>query len=255
MIQYHQDGRRYYYKDGLWYISVTEFIKNALPTPPHLIKWYKENTAQFIDDTLERTSRYGTLFHDHMETFAHQGYLEMDNMDGRLGTHLAAGAQFFADYEIKPLMIEERVAHDDDGTFPLNFAGTLDLFAEITYNGERRFAYIDYKTGNIQDYHKYQMMCYHLGYKNMHEDIEDPLFINMRPKDWRKSPTYEVKVWKLTMHDWDVLQAMMKIFSFEPPKDIRTFTTIEVGKPPIINTITPEQWIQNQQTNEIDFVL
>lgn len=254
MIQYHSEGRRYYFHQGQWYISVTEFIKNSRPTPPHLLKWYKENTAQYIDDVLERTSRYGTLFHDHMETFAHQGYLDIQDMDTRLATHLAAGAQFFHDYQVKPLGIEERVAHSDNGTFPINMAGTLDLFAEIQYKGETRLAFIDYKTGNIQDTHKYQMMCYYLGYKETFEDVEDPLYINVRPKDWRKSPTYEVKVWDVGMRDWDVLQAMMRIFDFAPPKDIRTFTTIEVGKQPTINTITPEQWIQNQQTNEIDSV-
>jgi len=75
----------------------------------------------------------------------------------------------------------------------------VDLVAQTN----KGLAIIDFKSGNIYDAHKYQMMCYALALAE-----PDAQFINVRPKEWRTKPTYEAKVWNVTDHDWTVLQAM-----------------------------------------------
>jgi hypothetical protein len=252
MYQYNRNGRRWYYKDGKWYISVTEFVKNSLPTPVHLQQWYKDNSAEHINEVLKETSDYGTRFHAHVEELLNTGYIEVTpDMNERMMIHLAAAAQFLHDYEVKPIEVEKRVSWDSDQEFPVNFAGTVDLIA----NTNKGPAIIDFKTGNVQEAHKYQMMCYALAYAQNTGDESwyNAQMINVRPKEWWKAPSYEAKTWKVTNEDWGKLSAMCRIYDFELPKDILIFKEFKLGSQPQYQTIEVEKWI-NQQKSEIDFV-
>ena len=246
MLQYNHKGRRWYYNNGLWYISVTEFVKNALPTAPHLLKWYKDNSAEFVDQTLRESAEFGTQFHNYMEILCGNGSLRAEQIhDERMQLLVAAGAQFLADYGVEPSMIEARLKHDADANYPLNFAGTVDLVAK-TKNG---FAIIDWKTGNIWDTHKYQMMCYLLAFKQAFPIYEDTEFqlINVRPKEWRSSkPTYEAKTWKVENNfysaDWTKLRAMMRIYEFDDPKPRKVFNGFTLGESPSWEEVAPQDY-------------
>lgn len=246
MYQYNHNGRRWYYDNGKWYASVTTFVKQSLPTPPHLIKWYQDNTAEFISQTLKETSDYGTQLHAVAEDLLRNGSVDLSGVeDETMLKHVLGLAQFFADWEVEPLSIEERLRFDATPDFPVNIAGTVDLIA----NTNKGLSIIDFKSGNIYDHHKYQMMCYALGYGNTKVN-----FVNVRPKEWRTKPTYEAKVWKVEDQDWKVLQAMAHIFEFDPPKPRLEVGTVRLNEEPTYNLIDPEQWI-NQQTSEVDFVI
>jgi len=158
---------------------------------------------------------------------------------------VAAGAQFLADYEVQPVMVEARLKHDAGANYTLDFAGTVDLVAK-TKNG---YAIIDWKTGNIWDSHKYQMMCYLLALKQQFPEHEDTQFelINVRPKEWRSSkPTYEAKAWKVKddFHedDWQKLRAMMTIYGFDVPKPRRVFSGFTLGESPSWEVVEPQDY-------------
>lgn len=246
MFQYNYEGKRWYYHDGTWYASVTSFVKNSLPTPAHLVDWYQKNSAQEIADVLSRTSAYGTEFHDNAEYFLTHGELNLDEFEPRMATHLASFAQFVSDHEIKPIHTEIRIKHDWTNEFRENFAGTADLVAEMTYRNSSRLAMVDYKTGNITPYHKYQLMAYGVGYAQMNGiDYQDIWYFNFRPKDWRTSPTYELKKWDITDHDWNVLKAMCIIHEFENPPARRKFGVVKLGEIPSFELVAPEEIIEN----------
>lgn len=242
MFQYNHKGRRWYHEGGKWYTSVTEFVKNALPTPPHLLKWYKENSAEFIDDTLRDSAKFGTDFHHWMEVLTTSGRLTSRAIDDeRMLTMVSAGAQFLADYEVEPILTEARLKHDASGAYPLDFAGTVDLVAK-TKNG---YAIIDWKTGGIWDTHKYQMMCYLLALRQGSDEFAEQEFqlINVRPKEWRGAkPTYEAKTWKVTDGDWRKLNAMMMLYEFEPPKPRKVFDEFTLGQAPSWDEVEPQEY-------------
>jgi len=101
MYQYNRNGKRWYYDQGKWYASVTEFVKNSRPLSPHLIKWYKDNSAQDIDDTLATSSKYGTELHALLEDLLLYESLDVSQIqDERLLRHLTGINQFFVDYEV-----------------------------------------------------------------------------------------------------------------------------------------------------------
>ena len=257
MYQYNYDGRRWYYQDGKWYASVTSFVKNSLPTPPQLIKWYKDNTAQFVDDTLEETSSYGTQLHQMVESLLDNGSLDVSGIeDEKTLKHISSLAQFLYEWEVEPLSIETRLKHDATQKFPLNFAGTVDLIADTN----KGVCIIDFKSGGIYESHRYQMMCYFLAWMQKKTRGEDNIsgynkisFVNVRPKEWRTKPTYEAKVWRITDQDWDRLSAMCTIYEFDYPKNRLILDKLELGKEPTYQTMEAEQWI-NQQTNDLDFL-
>lgn len=236
LYQYNSGGRRWYYDGQTWYASVTEFVKNSMPTPEFLIKWYKENSEQFIENKMNESAKFGTAFHDYMEILTANGSLDPLSVDRQYGqrmlTMIASGAQFLHDIEANPIAIEARMKYISTHRFPLNMAGTVDLVAETSRWG---LAIIDYKTGNIWESHKYQMMCYALAYcqENPSVDINEITMVNMRPKEWRGPKiTYETKKWVVTLEDWDRLSNMMSLFSFSEPKKMREFSTFTLGLPP-----------------------
>ena len=244
MYQYNHNGRRWYHYNNKWYISVTEFVKNALPTPIHLQQWYKDNSAEHINSVLKETSEYGTQFHAYAEELLRTRYIEVtSDMDERMILHLAAINQFFVDWEVEPLSIEDRLRHDATDQYPMNFAGTVDLIAKTN----KGLAIIDFKTGNIQDTHKYQMMCYYLAWAQANGE-QDVTFVNVRPKDWRGSkPTYEAKVWSVDSEDWKKLSAMCTIYDFEEPKTRRIFKSFSLDQAPSWDEISAEDYINQNE--------
>lgn len=244
MIQYNKDGKRWYYNNGKWYASVTAFVEGALPTEEHLIEWYKKNTKAETAETLRVTADYGTRFHDLAQEFMETSAIQPPEEE-RMAKHLASLAQFAYDYNITPVHAEIRLSHDADKLVPIDYAGTCDL---VCMMGDTP-AIVDYKTGNIRDKHKYQIMCYALAYAEANDmDVNELRMMNFRPKDWRKTPTYEVKEWHVGQIDWDKLHAMAKIFTFPKPSPVRRFEVLELGKQPQFTQMEADQWIEQNDS-------
>jgi len=251
MLQVNKGGKRWYYNQGKWYASVTAFIEGSRPTPDHLKEWWQKNTKAETQETLERTASYGTLFHDLAQEFMERRALEIPD-DERLANHLASLAQFAYDYNVEPMHAEIKLHHDADKLVPLDYAGTCDLVCRM---GEG-IAIVDYKTGAIRDKHKFQIMCYALAYAEREGlDVGSLRMMNFRPKDWRRTPTYELKEWRVSALDWEELHAMSKIFRFSKPSPVRRFERLQLGTQPQFTQMEAEEWIEQEDSESWQHIM
>ena len=251
MRQINKGGKRWYYNKGKWYASVTAFIEGSRPVSDHLKEWWLKNTKEQVAQVLKETSEYGTWFHDLAQEFMETGTVEIPDHE-RMANHLASLAQFSYDYNIEPVHAEIMVSHDADKRIPLDYAGTCDLVCTIGGHP----AVVDYKTGNIQEKHKYQMMCYALAYAESHDmNVEEFRMLNFRPKDWRKNPTYEIKEWRISELDWQELHAMSKIFRFNKPSPVRRFESLSLGQQPQFTQMEAEEWIEQEDSESWQHIM
>lgn len=226
------NGHRYYYtfdEDGepQFFVSVTTFIKQTMPTSPQLIKWiadmgYEESQRY----ALERAA-YGTFMHSQIAELLISHTYDLDGLKERLKLYIEseklpadfigyaddlkkdvlAFAQFAKDYKLRPLAIELVLTNPRDG-----YAGAIDLCAEITIEEkgffgevyksgdkkgqpkeskrERRIrAIIDFKSGRkgFWDEHEIQLAAYREMW-NMHfEKYPVERVYNFSPKAWTGS--------------------------------------------------------------------
>lgn len=210
---------RYYYKPKgnsiEWYISTTTWLKRVMPMSPGLIRWMKKNDEDFIDNTLEKTSAYGTFMHTVFNSFIHGdtwdsskeavqeriqthceieripcGHERIDKWSTRIQKDLRALLAFIDERNVRLIASELMLAGQVNG---LKYAGALDLVCEFEFNGSNVTALVDYKSGSLWDEHVYQLIAYKklwdLHYPNRGIDY----IFNWRPKDWRSSPSYQLK--------------------------------------------------------------
>lgn len=224
------NGHRYYYtfdEDGepQFFVSVTTFIKQTMPTSPQLIKWiadmgYEESQRY----ALERAA-YGTFMHSQIAELLISHTYDLDGLKERLKLYIEseklpadfigyaddlkkdvlAFAKFAKDYKLRPLAIELVLTNPRDG-----YAGAIDLCAEITIEEkgffgevyksgdkkgqpkeskrERRIrAIIDFKSGRkgFWDEHEIQLAAYREMW-NMHfEKYPVERVYNWSPTDYR----------------------------------------------------------------------
>jgi len=251
MRQINKGGKRWYYNNGKWYASVTAFVEGSRPTPDHLKEWWLKHSKEQVTQILKDTSEYGTWFHDLAQEFMETGTVEIPDHE-RMANHLASLAQFAYDHNIEPIHAEIKLHHDADTRVPLDYAGTCDLTCMM--NGHP--AIVDYKTGNISDKHKYQIMCYALAYAEANDmEVEELRMVNFRPKDWRKTPTYELKEWRVNELDWEELRAMAKIFRFSKPHPVRRFESLSLGTQPQFTEMEAEEWIEHQDSRSWQHIM
>lgn len=124
---------------------------------------------------------------------------------------LLAFAQFIRDKNVEPLLIEQALAHPD------GYAGAIDLLCLIDYDEkgffgetyksgakkgepkettktERGIAIVDYKSGRNGFYETHEIQL--SAYRNLvkyNYDIDVVKLYNWSPKDWRTSPSYNLK--------------------------------------------------------------
>lgn len=150
-------GNRYYYtfpdehSEPQFFVSVTTFIGQTLPTSPHLIKWAVDNfnSTEEKNAYVEERAKYGTFMHTQIADFLINRKYDLDKLRGRLRDYIEseqlpadfihhadelkkdmlAFAQFCIDTNLKPLAIEIVLTHPTDG-----YAGAIDLACE--FDGE-----------------------------------------------------------------------------------------------------------------------
>lgn len=208
-----EQGYRYYYRiegdRAVLYPSVTTLLRQTTPTSPFLIKWMVEN-GDAATEKRDMAAAYGTFMHIQFERLiilrtydldkagaVLRDYMEQENIPDkyyfewlpRIRKDILAFAQFIKDYNVKPLAVEISLVSS------LGYAGCIDLPCEMTSKGETFRAIIDFKSGRNGFYEDYELQ---LGlYRDMwNENFPDtPIkrIFNFAPKDWRKSPTYNLK--------------------------------------------------------------
>lgn len=208
-----EQGYRYYYRyvDGkaVLYPSVTTVIKQTTPTSPFLIKWMVEN-GDAATEKRDMAAAYGTFMHIQFERLiilrrydldkagaVLRDYMEQENIPDkyffewlpRIRKDILAFAQFIKDYEVKPLAVEISLVSED------GYAGCIDLPCAMTVKGKTFRAIIDFKSGRNGFYEDYeiQLGMYRQMWNENFPDTPIERIFNFAPKDWRKSPTYNLK--------------------------------------------------------------
>lgn len=217
VYQLNSEGHRYYYRfeDGepVFYPSVTTLLNQVLPKSPFLIKWMVENGAEGAVEKRDLAAAYGTFMHIQFEALIINGrydfdtvpvalanYLEVNNLPENVFNEWAvkirkdvlAFAQFVKDYKVRPLAIEISLVHPEH-----HYAGCIDLPCILTdpKTKEEFAAIVDFKSGRkgFWEEHEIQLHLYKDAWNVTFPNLPVKRVFNFSPKDWRTSPTYNLK--------------------------------------------------------------
>lgn len=216
LFQLNSDNHRYYYRfigdDVRLYPSVTTLIKQVLPTSPALIDWMIANGKDGSAEKRDLAAAYGTFMHIQFESLIINRRYDFDNVPAVLAEYLErenlpekvfnewltrirrdvlAFAQFVKDWNVRPLAIEIGLCSES------GFAGCVDLPCQMTdpKSGDDFRAIVDFKSGRkgFWDEHEIQLHLYKMMWNENFPDCQIERVFNFAPKDWRKSPTYNLK--------------------------------------------------------------
>jgi hypothetical protein len=103
---------------------------------------------------------------------------------------LLAFAAFCNEKEVRPIAIEVPLVSET-----LDYAGTLDLVCELTFNRKRVRAIVDLKSGKNGFYEDYeiQLEAYRQLWNDQFPTMPIDMVFNWAPKDWRDKPTFDLK--------------------------------------------------------------
>lgn len=218
LFQLNSDGYRYYFRfndagEPEFYPSVTTLLKQVMPTPPALLDWMIANGKDGSTEKRDLAAAYGTFMHGEFEKLiinrrydfdsvqaAMLAYMERENLPEKVFAEwlpkirkdVLAFAQFIKDWNVKPLAVEIGLYHPQ-----FHYAGCLDLPCVMTdpKTGKSFVAIVDFKSGRKGFYEEHELQL-HL-YKEMwnihYPETPVTRVFNFSPKDWRKSPTYNLK--------------------------------------------------------------
>lgn len=257
LYQLNGSGHRYYYRydeDGTphFYPSVTTILSQTMPQNPFLVKWIADMGYEEAERyKLERAS-YGTFMHAQFERLIIEKGYDLDKLRDRLKDYIEvnrlpqdfinyaddlkkdvlAFAQFIFDYDVRPIAVEIALYHPEK-----NYAGMIDLPCRMRKkigSDEYINAIVDFKSGRKGFYEEHELQL-HL-YKDMWEanypDIKIDKLYNFSPKDWRKSPTYNLKDQTNSANALKV-ESLLTIAGIEDAKRDNTFLAtsgvIELG--------------------------
>lgn len=218
LFQLNSDGYRYYYRfndagEPEFYPSVTTLLKQVMPTPPALLDWMITNGKDGSTEKRDLAAAYGTFMHGEFEKLiinrrydfdsvpaAMLAYMERENLPEKVFAEwlpkirkdVLAFAQFIKDWNVKPLAVEIGLYHPQ-----FHYAGCLDLPCVMTdpKNGKSLVAIVDFKSGRKGFYeeHELQLHLYREMWNVHYPETPVTRVFNFSPKDWRKSPTYNLK--------------------------------------------------------------
>lgn len=212
---------RYYFRkpdigEPQGFLSMTSFVKKALPTSPYLLKWYQTH-GKDADDMRDERAEYGTLLHivivetilagggnfDHIRrTFEIEAAASKYNADPlKWGEHgprdVMAFLCFVVERKVEILAAEYPVFSAKYGV-----AGLLDFVIRLKWGRSKKSpkvnAILDIKSGRKGFYDAHEAQLH--GYKTVWN--EDPArkevfpvthVFNWRPTSWKDVPKYELK--------------------------------------------------------------
>lgn len=218
LFQLNSDGYRYYYRfndagEPEFYPSVTTLLKQVMPTPPALLDWMITNGKDGSTEKRDLAAAYGTFMHGEFEKLiinrrydfdsvpaAMLAYMERENLPEKVFAEwlpkirkdVLAFAQFIKDWNVKPLAVEIGLYHPQ-----FHYAGCLDFPCVMTdpKTGKSFVAIVDFKSGRKGFYeeHELQLHLYREMWNVHYPETPVTRVFNFSPKDWRKSPTYNLK--------------------------------------------------------------
>lgn len=218
VYQLNSKGHRYYYRineDGTpeFFPSVTTIISQTTPTAPHFIKWIAEKGYDEAEAYKQERANYGTFMHAIFEELIINRTYDLDGLKDELLAYIErhrlpvdfvyyadelkkdilAFAQFVRDYDVRPIAVEIALVHPT-----CRYAGMIDLpctMRKSPKSDERVTAIVDFKSGKkgfFVDY-EIQLHLYRIMWNENFPEVPIDRVYNFAPKDWRKSPTYNLK--------------------------------------------------------------
>lgn len=217
-----QAFRWYYRAEPLtFYTSITTWLRKVMPTAYHLKKWYKENDLDYLEERFSYAGHYGTFAHIMMCLFLRHGSIDLkeigtaasiyweingledaktldelatrDQWTQQIKNDLICIAAFIQEREFEARAIEWLGCFDGSDKVPMRFACAIDLVGEITFNGTRKTAIIDLKTGSLYSDQVYQLMGNKLAWDQANPDTEIDLLMNLKPGDASNKSKYTLK--------------------------------------------------------------
>lgn len=218
LFQLNSDGHRYYYRfndagEPEFYPSVTTLLKQVMPTPPALLDWMIANGKDGSTEKRDLAAAYGTFMHGEFEKLiinrrydfdsvpaALLAYMERENLPEKVFAEwlpkirkdVLAFAQFVKDWNVKALAVEIGLYHPK-----YHYAGCLDLPCVMTdpKTANTFTAIVDFKSGRkgFFEEHELQLHLYREMWNVHYPDKPVTRVFNFSPKDWRKTPTYNLK--------------------------------------------------------------
>jgi len=218
VFQLNSKGHRYYYKfnefgEPEFYPSTTTIISQTVRQSPHLVEWIANKGVEEAERYKQERANYGTFMHAQFQELLINKSYDLDSLKGKLKLYIDAQklpsdfinyadelkkdvlafAQFVMDYDVKPLAIEIALVHPT-----WKYAGMLDLpctMKEKIGSKNRINAIIDFKSGRKGFYedHEIQLHLYKELWNVNFNHLKIDRVFNFSPKDWRKTPTYNLK--------------------------------------------------------------
>lgn len=233
----HSAGRYYYnfndQGEPIFFISVTNMIKAALPTSPFLIQWIADKGAEAAEEYKDERAGYGTFMHMQFQKLLIDKSLDIDALDQELLEYVTKEgfprvcvdkwimdikkdvlgfAQWLIDSKVEAMAIEVILASKD------GYAGAIDLvckmdvmetgfFGETYKTGDKKgqpkeskqikrvTAIVDFKSGRKGFYqeHEVQLEAYRRLVEENFAHIKIDKLFNFAPSDWRHVPGYKMK--------------------------------------------------------------
>lgn len=215
IYQLNENGHRYYYRfeenEPIFYPSVTTILSQTTPMPYGLLNWMLDEGREGAIEKRDSAAAYGTFMHGQFESLLINGHYDLDAVPEVLGEYMEreniaekyfsewctrirkdilAFVQFVRDYNVRPLAIEIGLVCESG-----HYAGSLDLPCIMSDKKGDFPAIVDFKSGRKGFYedNELQLGLYRDMWNENYPDKPITRIFNFSPKDWRKSPTYNLK--------------------------------------------------------------
>lgn len=248
--QLNSKGYRYYYRydengNPEFFPSVTTVLSQTVPKAPHLIQWIANKGIEESERYKGERAAYGTFMHAAFEELLINRAYDLDGLKAKLKEYIEvyrlpddfiyyaddlkkdvlAFAQFVLDYDVRPLAVEIALVHPY-----YKYAGMIDCpctMLERMGVNDRINAIVDFKSGRKGFYEESELQ---LGmYRDMwnvnFEQFPVTRIFNFSPKDWRKSPSYNLKE-QTESTNIRKIPYLLEIAAIEDAKRDNTFTAV-----------------------------
>lgn len=252
-----KQSQRWYYslKPVTFYESITTWLKKVMPIPYHLENWFKQNDIGYLDEKLHYSSNYGTFAHIMMALLLRNGSIDLKGMDTavdvywainemeeatfldelatreqwieRIKNDLLCIVAFIQERNFEAIAIEWIGSYDGSEKVPFSWAGQVDLVGELDWNGGRKTAIIDLKTGSLYNEQVYQLMGNKYQWSQHNSDIPVHLLMNLQPGKFSNKSKYKLKNRKVTDKEISDFQSYAQIASRNVNTNPRPITDVD----------------------------
>jgi len=219
---------RWYYRlqPTRFYTSITTWLDKVMPTAFFLQQYYKENDKSYIDENLFIKATFGTLEHILMAAMLRDGSIDLnaigaaveatwqihdikqvqylnelntpEKWENQLKNDLLCILAFIQERNFKAHAIEWIGCYDGSDKIPMRWANAVDLVGELDFNGTRKTAIIDLKTGSLYPKHVFQLIGNWYSWLQFNPDIPIDLMMNLKPCKFTNKSKYKLKNHKIS---------------------------------------------------------